>query len=318
MHQPRIRSFRKFASCRICIKMDAGRSQDMTESEIETLLPLWRDRPAAGRPGDWWDKRDSAEDHLRQARELRDRPDLGWESAKLIVSKGGRAAPAGASFWVVHAVRLLAGEEKKERLTSVVRDSLTIRSNPEMARALEAALLATDASAGAIASAFQIPEMVVNAYSSLFFNILDRKWDRIYAAGMIRFRYPPSSLNLPTSASSPRKLLEVGLHGKLEDVLAVAGIQQGSILKLLELAAEGAMREQVGVSTSSTPAQKINPAMMRSIVERIEAQELEVEQASRGPGIGALMRAQLDRDADLIRQRADAEAEDFMKESQPP
>jgi hypothetical protein len=124
--------------------------------------------------------------------------------------------------WVRAAFRVLAKSHAgHEPDLSAARQALHWHSRLEFARPLNAALLARDATAERVAAALDIPELPVEAYASLCFDVLDRKGDNAYLqtaarAGMLteRWRCVPPELD-PVAG----EIFVIALNGTLADVM---------------------------------------------------------------------------------------------------
>jgi hypothetical protein len=157
-------------------------------------------------------------------RDVMSRPDFGWTMAMSMASTGwtsGRLEKP--SFrWVRLAVKFVsgvAGEHGDADGLSAVAGAFEIYMKPTPDRLfLHAALLARDATAASVADALSLDTMVVEAYDSLFYSVLDRKNPTDYLMCAVKHGVTYERGNLPPDNPEEVAFLLAGLYGTVEDV----------------------------------------------------------------------------------------------------
>ena len=183
----------------------------MDQIQAELLASLWGEDPASPfRADPWKSLRFGQLWAVRQ--ELMDRPDLGWAMA-MRLAKCGRRLPVneGESFTLIDvAISLINGGGKKHEESEVqaVRKAWGIHEANGSRVLLEAMLLTLDATAESVAEVLGIEVEVVQVFSELFFNVLDRKEDLRYLSRIVQ-----------AAAPDDQELLGGGLNGTVDDVL---------------------------------------------------------------------------------------------------
>lgn len=196
----------------------------MSPQEIHLLYSTaFRPEPTVASP-DFW-VRDEMLSNQERANAFKDRPDFGWEMAKLLARSGTpRVLRAPSYRWIRKAVAVIA---TPRRITSdpallAVADARQLHQDPDSRAILQAALLTPDANAPSIADALGLDPTAVEAFASLFFNVVGRS--ALYLRKVAHAPQPRSlQLVADPTALDHGALLRTGLKGTLEDVLELAG-----------------------------------------------------------------------------------------------
>lgn len=177
----------------------------------------WMLRMLGGTPEEEWD-------FLR-------RPDFGWDmagrfmwrewDAKLLLEPPYR--------WVRQAATYLLRDMEPGSYPepAAVHEAWNIDRDPSLRRLVNASLLARDGTPERVAGVLDMPAWTVDAYATLFFDVRDRRDDRVYIrmaarAGMLpkrQYRVPDE----PDPADAA--IIEVALNGTVEE--AVAAVRNG-------------------------------------------------------------------------------------------
>ena len=162
-----------------------------------------------------------------------DNPDFGWGVA-INNSLRGYASPLLAEYpyrWVAQAVRFFGIQGGKSdsvggdrtRLSAIATaHDLYLNATPARIF-LHAALLARDATAASVADALGLDAMTVEAYDSVFYNVLDRKDSPKYIRHAVKRGVTRLGGEEPPDNPIEESLLLAGLKGTVEDVFRLAG-----------------------------------------------------------------------------------------------
>ena len=162
------------------------------------------------------------------------RPDFGWYAVERLCAAGVEFPifPEGKINWLFRAWLWKNDPDEYKNHPSIIplRNALDIHadaSNRPTRALLNAALISSDATIEAVASALGLPCDVVAAYEALFFNVLDRRDDQTYLANIV---YPNTRLEEQLEdylevTSLDVLLLRIGYNGQLKDVLYAGGLR---------------------------------------------------------------------------------------------
>jgi hypothetical protein len=162
-----------------------------------------------------------------------DKPDFGW-SVAVNISMRDYASPLLAEHpfrWVAQGVRFFGiqsgnGDCVKGDSTRLlaIATAHEIYQNATRARLfLHAALLARDATAASVADALGLDAMTVEAYDSVFYNVMDRKCSPAYLRQALKHGVSRQRGMEPPSKPMEEALLLAGFNGTVEDVFCLAG-----------------------------------------------------------------------------------------------
>ena len=162
-----------------------------------------------------------------------DQPDFGWTVA-VNISVRGYASPLLAEHpyrWVAQAVRffgILSGngdsvEGDRTRLSAIANAHEMYQNATPSRLYLHAALLARDATAASVADAVGLDAMTVEAYDSVFYNVMDRKGSPAYLRQALKHGVTRQRGMTPPSNPWEQALLLAGFNGTVEDVFCLAG-----------------------------------------------------------------------------------------------
>ena len=161
-------------------------------------------------------------------REVMNQPDFGWSMAMSMVSSGWTSGRLDEPCfrWVRLAVKFysslvgLQGDDHGDAdELSAVAGAYEIHQNPTRERLfLHAALLARDATAASVADALDLDAMVVEAYDTLFYNVLDRKWATNYLMVAVKHGVTHERWQVPPDNPEEVAFLLAGLYGTVEGV----------------------------------------------------------------------------------------------------
>jgi len=202
----------------------------MTKKHIELLLPLLGLDPQPPVLRAPWEQQGGLFGQERAGlMSFRDRQDFGWALAERVAGSSSNSPllKRPEFRWVRAAAHLLRGgvmASRHLRDTGVVAQAHALHSSATCP-VLNATLMTNEASVQSVAEAFKIDSSdVVEAYTDLFFNVLDRKGDLVFLQGILRSGNASSlflsNSSLPTEEES---LLAVGFRGTIEDVFRAAG-----------------------------------------------------------------------------------------------
>lgn len=109
---------------------------------------------------------------------------FGWDIANIFVEQHVQfpAFLYGDDLYIWRAYNYLQGNEDPIIAGAV---ALTSETNKQTANTIKALLIAKDTSPEYIAKQLAIPTKVIIAYEKLFFNVLDRKQDHAFIAGIV-------------------------------------------------------------------------------------------------------------------------------------
>lgn len=157
-------------------------------------------------------------------RDVMSQPDFGWSMAMSMASTGWTSGRLDKPCfrWVKLAVKFVsgvAGEHGDADGLSAVAGAFEIYMKPTPDRLfLHAALLARDATAASVADALSLDAMVVEAYDSLFYSVLDRKSPPNYLMGAVAYGVTYERGNVLPDNPEEVAFLLAGLDGTVEDV----------------------------------------------------------------------------------------------------
>ena len=157
-------------------------------------------------------------------------PDFGWSMAWKLASSGLTCAslnepPYGWIRKGVERIETLGKDPSQDPLVHTVTEAMALCESANMHRPLiQAALLARDATEDKVAAALGLTVPVVDAYSTLFFDVLDRKDDAAYRQHAMRVALTPRGCVYDVNhVSLPgMSLLLTGLGGTVSDVMTTA------------------------------------------------------------------------------------------------
>jgi len=161
-------------------------------------------------------------------------PAFGWFAVERLCAAGVKSPifPEGKMNWLYRAWLWKRQPEQYRNHASIipVRLALDIHagaSGRPTRAILNAALISSDATIEAVASALGLPCDLVAAYEAVFFNVLDRRDDQTYLANIV---YPHGRLeeqldNYLEVTSLDVLLLRIGYNGRLKDVPYAAGLR---------------------------------------------------------------------------------------------
>ncbi|MEY3894902.1 MAG: hypothetical protein RLZZ214_421 [Verrucomicrobiota bacterium] len=288
----------------------------MTAAEINLLIPQWGTPAARPILTDPWDRpRAELSQQAATAASLKDRPDFGWALAERLAKSGHSSTllKRPAYRWVRAAVQLLTvGPRASRRLkdVTVVSQAREIHEADQLRPVVNAALMTRDATARSVADALHLDVAVVDAYSNVFFNVLDRRNDIGYVRKLLGVG-DSSPLMVPRhiATSDEEELLSVGFKGTIEDVLRHAGCVGGAGDESTEDLSNRVLRNMLvaGADWTASPncLRQSPPAMVAHAIDLVKKSKSDSTQEAPiqlGMNIGSLMREQLERDAQQIRR----------------
>ncbi len=203
----------------------------MTTNQIKELYAEWEKISAIPRNLDARSRKIRELARQQDAEwEILNCPDFGWIMAMRLVGADQpcRLLEKAPYRWLQKMTELIVVMGKAPILDSDVRvvyEAMELRRSPGTQQSLlHAALLASDASVDAVASALGMTAPVVDAYSTLFFDVLDRKADAGYRqTAMKEALMPRGNLFAGKYLSPPMaSLLVAGLCGTLAHVMEAA------------------------------------------------------------------------------------------------
>ena len=203
----------------------------MTINQIEKLYAEWEKISAIPRNLDARSRkiRELARQHDAEW-EILNCPDFGGIMAMRLVGADQpcRLLEKPPYVWLRKMTELIVVMGKAHLLdpdVRVVYEAMELRRSPGAQQSLlHAALLASDASVDAVASALGMAEPVVDAYSTLFFDVLDRKNDAGYRQTAMKAALMPRGNLFAAKYLNPpmASLLVAGLCGTLAHVMEMA------------------------------------------------------------------------------------------------
>ena len=288
----------------------------MTIKEIGLLVAQWKPDPPRPILVDPWERLTKSFGQQKAIiADLKDRPDFGWALAKRLATSGRNSTllKRPTYRWLRAAVQLLtAGPSASRRLkdVTVVSQARGIHEIDQLRPVVNAALMTRDVTARTVADALHLDVAVVEAYDSLFFNILDRKNDLAYVRKLLG---SGDSSQLMVSRhiapSDEEVLLSVGFKGTIEDVLRHAGCMGGAGDDSTEDLSNRVLRNLLiaGADWTASPncLRQSPPAMVAHAIDLVKKSKSDSTQEAPiqlGMNIGSLMREQLERDAQQIRR----------------
>lgn len=287
----------------------------MTTAEIELLIPQWgapATRPVLADP---WEL--PCGQFRQQAATnacLSDLPDFGWVLAERLSASGRNCTLLNrpAYRWILAAVQMLNGGPRASRRLKdpeIVSQAREIHAS-EMRPVINAALMTPAATARSVAKALNLDTTVVEAYESLFFNILERKNDIAYVRKLLGAgESSPLMVSRHTTPSDEEVLLSIGFKGTLEDVLRQVGGTGGAGDESVEELSERLLHNLLaaGADWTASPGSRrlAPPALVTHAIDFVKKSKVEKPdevQPQAGLGIGSLLRDQLEKDAATIRR----------------
>ena len=203
----------------------------MSTNQIKELYAEWKQISAIPR---------NLDARSRKIRELASKNEAGWDildcpdfgrimAMRLVgADQPCRLLEKPPYVWLRKMTELIMVMGKTPILDSdvqVVFEAMELRRSPGVQQSLlHAALLASDATADTVASALGMAEPVVDAYNTLFFDVLDRKTDAGYRQTAMKEALMPRGDLFAAKYLNPpmASLLVAGLCGTLADVMEAA------------------------------------------------------------------------------------------------
>ncbi|MCF7673733.1 MAG: hypothetical protein K9N23_01485 [Akkermansiaceae bacterium] len=205
----------------------------MTTHEIKLLHAAWI-RTYEVPPGlDLWSWRIRERNRIRAGEsQVMNHPDFGWTMAMDFAMRDCHtdllAEPPYR--WVRHGIALLGSpgiEHGSDPDLLAVHQAMRLDGQPEIRRLLNATLLAFDATVERVAGALAFSVPAVEAYTALYFDVLDRKDDPAFLHTALR------------AGSVPRRSMEIpDLVDPVEGVLLLAGIR-GTVADVVAMHRQG-------------------------------------------------------------------------------
>ena len=203
---------------------------------LKDLLP--RPPPPPGKLAVSWES--SAGDRAaRDGRiQMAERPDFGFEFARSMVNRGGcDLIPGDEVFhWIRTAVMVLQKEKKpgvdcgqwhESPDLQAVKRAFRIHDRPSSKSLMQAVLISRDATIEEVAKAMGLDVPVVDAYATLFFNVIGRRkevaWFRRFASD---FSAGKGSTSNGRISEKLAKLNGVATHLTLAQILQAVGCEE--------------------------------------------------------------------------------------------
>jgi hypothetical protein len=165
------------------------------------------------------------------------RPDFGRTMASQLFNTGLELPSIGAPAyrWLLRGVEHLESLGKTPSGNSdllAVCEADTLQKSADNRLLIQAALLGWDASTESVAAALNLAPPVVNAYSDLWFNVVDRRDEPAYRAKAVEaaLTRPGMLYDARNVHPNDEALIRTGLKGTLADVMLLAG-RQGRVLE---------------------------------------------------------------------------------------
>jgi hypothetical protein len=158
-------------------------------------------------------------------------PDLGWRFARRLARTPAtpKLLASPAFKWVRAATALLRdGQPGKDKAARRVAEAGAVRERPDLRPVLHAALIAPDATTGTVATGLGLDADVVECYSDLFFNVVDRRDEKSYLRALVHPRTRLAEIeDEGDHAAVDLALLRVAFHTDLNTLLTAAGYGGG-------------------------------------------------------------------------------------------
>ena len=235
-------------------------------------------------------------------------PDLGWRFARR--QAGSPASPkflaAPAFKWVRAATALLRdGQPGKDKTGLCVADACALRERPDLRPVLHAALIAHDATSGTVAAGLGLDPEVVECYSDLFFNVMDRRDEKSYVRALVHPRTRLAEIeDEGDHAAVDLALMRVAFHTDLATLLAAAGYGGGpaaaddprelSRRLMVDVMANARPLVAAGWLNRNKPPQALAEAM--KLVREAASELLAEPETKSGESMGAAILAHLKED----------------------
>ncbi len=159
-------------------------------------------------------------------------PDFGRTMASQLFNTGLELPSIGAHAyrWLLRGVRYFESLGKTLATApdvQAVTEANALHGSADIRVVIQAALLGRDASTESVAAALNLALPVVNAFSDLWFNVVDRKDEPAYRVKAAEFALTRPGMLFDARSVHPddEALLLTGLHGNVQDVIALAGRQ---------------------------------------------------------------------------------------------
>jgi hypothetical protein len=158
-------------------------------------------------------------------------PDLGWRFARRQAGLPGspKFLAAPTFKWVRAATTLLRdGHPGKDKALRCVAEACALRERPDLRPVLHAALITPDATSATVAAGLGLDPEVVECYSDLFFNVMDRRDEKSYVRALVHPRTRLAEIeDEGDHAAVDLALMRVAFHTDLATLLAAAGYGGG-------------------------------------------------------------------------------------------